>query len=117
MKPVYITLLLALVTAGCGYGSKYNSTSTMGGSGAAISALSPTSTTAGMSGFMLTVSGSSFATNSVIYFNSTPLATNYMTTNQLAGAVPASMVAAPGTFQVYVNSAGTASNMVNFTVN
>ncbi|MGH9529916.1 MAG: IPT/TIG domain-containing protein [Terriglobales bacterium] len=116
-------LLFTLFALGCGYGSKYNSqTGGMGGGAAAvISALAPASATAGGPGFTMTVNGTSFATNSIVYFGGTAEATTFVTPSQLMAAIPPSAINTSGTKQVYVNSAGniygTNSNTINFTVN
>lgn len=121
MKYVCV-ISIALFSFGCGYGSKYNpSTGGMGAAAMNITALAPNTSTAGGPGFMLTVNGSSFATNSVVYFNGTAQSTTYVTSSQLMATVPASAIATSGAKPVYVNSAGDIygvnSNTVNFTVN
>ncbi len=116
-------LLITLFAAGCGYGSKYNSqTGGMGGgAAAAISTLVPGSATAGGPGFTMTVNGTSFAANSIVYFGGTAQATTFVSSSQLMAAIPASEISAAGAKQVYVNSAGNIygvnSNTVNFMVN
>ena len=116
-------LLIALFTFGCGYGSNYNSkTGEMAaGAAASISALVPGSTTAGAPGFTLTVNGTSFSTNSIVYFDGTAQSTMYVTASQLMATIPASAIATSGAKPVYVNSAGNIygqnSNMISFTVN
>jgi hypothetical protein len=82
-----------------------------------MSQIVPNTATAGTAGFMLTVNGSGFSSNSVVYWNSMPLSTTFISGNQLIAGVPASEVAMPATVQVYVNSNGMASNMMKFTVN
>ena len=116
-------LVITLSALGCGYGSKYNSqTGGMGsGSAAKISALVPATATAGGAGFTLTVNGSSFASNSVVYFDGAAAATTIVSPSQLMAAIPASAIASSGAKAVYVNSAGNiygvTSNTVSFTVN
>jgi hypothetical protein len=122
MKLTFV-LLVTFFAFGCGYGSKYNSqTGGMGGgAAAAVSALVPASGTAGGPGFTLTVNGSSFPANSIVYFGGTAQTTTFVTASQLMAAVPASAIATAGSKPVYVNSAGNIygvnSNTVNFTVN
>jgi hypothetical protein len=115
MKQVFV-LLLTVVALGCGYGSMHNYNNTMTGTAVQMSQIVPTSTTAGTGGFMLTVNGRGFASNSVVYWNSTALGTKFISGNQLVAGVSASEVAMPATVQVYVNSNGMASNMMAFTV-
>jgi hypothetical protein len=122
MKLTFV-LLITLLALGCGYGSKYNSQiGGMGtGSAATVSALVPSSATAGGPGFTLTINGTSFAANSIVYFGGTPETTTFVTSNQLMATIPASAVSTAGAKPVYVNSAGNIygvnSNTVNFTVN
>ena len=120
MKLGYL-FLLALFTIGCG---SYHS-NTAGGMGAAamanIADLVPGSATAGGPGFTMTLNGTNFATNSVVFFNGSAMNTMFVTGSQLMAAIPASEIAATGSKPVYVNSVGNIygvnSNTVTFTVN
>ena len=111
-----LVLLLTAVSLGCGYGSKNHYNNMMTGTSVQMSQIMPTSTTAGAAGFMLTVNGNGFASNSVVYWNSMALRTTFVSGNQLVAGVSESEVAMPGTVQVYVNSNGMASNRMNFIV-
>jgi hypothetical protein len=106
-------LTLALFTAGCGYGSHY-----MGGGGGApsIASLSPAMTNAGDPSFTLTVNGSGFGADSVVFWNGTALPSSYGTGIKVTATVSAVDVANAGMFPVYVRSGGKNSNMMNFTV-
>jgi hypothetical protein len=115
MKLVCV-LLLTVASLGCGYSSMHNY-NTMTGTSVQMSQIVPNAATAGTAAFMLTVNGSGFSSNSVVYWNSMPLSTKFVSGNQLIAGVSASEVAMPATVQVYVNSNGMASNMMNFTVN
>jgi hypothetical protein len=107
-----LLLTLALFTAGCGYGSHY-----MGGNGApAITSLSPTMANTGDPAFTLTVNGSGFGTDAVVYWNGTALPSAYGTTVRVTATVSAADVMNAGTFPVYVRSGGKNSNMMNFIV-
>lgn len=115
-------LFLAFLAAGCGYGSKYNpATGGMATAAMNITTLTPDNATAGGPAFMLTVNGSNFAANSVIFFDGTAETTTFVTGSQLMAAIPAAAIATSGAKSVYVNSAGNIygvnSNTVNFTVN
>jgi hypothetical protein len=115
-------LLIALLSLGCGGYNAPAGTNGMRVTAAAnISALIPSSTAAGGPGFTLTVNGTNFAANSTVYFAATPMATTFVTANQLTATIPASAIASADTVQVYVNSAGNVygvnSNTVNFMVN
>ena len=119
MKLAFV-LLITLLALGCG-----NYKAPAGAMGttalANISALVPSSATNGGSGFTLTVNGTSFAANSVVFFGGTAEATTFVTASQLMATIPASAIANAGAKSVYVNSAGNIygvnSNMVNFMVN
>jgi len=115
MKLVSV-LLLTVASLGCGYGSMHNYNTTTGTS-VQMSEIVPNVTNSGAAGFMLTVNGSGFSSNSVVYWNSMALSTNFVSGNQLIASVPASEVAMPAMVQVYVNSNGMASNMMQFAVN
>jgi IPT/TIG domain len=115
-------LLIALLSLGCGGYNAPGGTNGMGVKAAAnISALIPSSAAAGGPGFTLTVNGTNFAANSVVFFAATAMATTVVTSNQLMANIPASAIATAGTVQVYVNSAGNIygvnSNTVDFMVN
>jgi hypothetical protein len=73
-----------------------------------ISALTPTSVSAGSAQFTLTVSGTNFSANCVVNFNGSALTTN--TSGQptsLTATVPATDVAAGGNFPITVTDTGT----------
>jgi len=119
MKTIQLLFVAALLAAGvaCGYGSNYNSMPGTGAGAPAISELSPNDTGVGGANFVLTVNGSNFSSASVVYFNGTPEATNFISASQLAANIPASAIAMSGTISVYVRSGAQNSAMVNFTVN
>ncbi len=81
-----------------------------------ITSLSPSSATTGGPSFNLTVNGSGFASNSTIMWSGAPLATTFISANQLMATVAASRIASQGTFLVTVNTGGSASNSAGFTV-
>ena len=83
----------------------------------AITSLSPASATAGSPGFAMAVNGQNFTSGSVVYWNGTPLTTVYVSYSLLLATVPASAIAASGSYGVTVdNPDSTVSNTVNFTV-
>jgi hypothetical protein len=107
-----LLLSLALLTAGCGYGNHY-----MGGAGAPnIMTLSPNMKTHGDPAFTLTVNGSGFGTDSVVFFNGAALPSTYGTGTSVTAQVSATDVMTAGMFAVYVRSGGKNSNMIDFTV-
>lgn len=84
-----------------------------------ISALSPTSATAGGATFVLTVSGSGFARGAVVIWNGSALNTTYVHSSQLTATVPNTLIAAAGsaTIAVYIaGRTGGTSGSVAFTI-
>jgi hypothetical protein len=122
MKTICV-LLVTIFAVGCG--NYHAPMSTTSGAGAAqISALVPNSATAGGPQFMLTVNGSGFATNSIVYFTGAPQHTMFVSGNQLVATIPTTDIATSGMKPVYVltvggiyNSRNQTSNTVNFMVN
>ncbi len=76
--------------------------------------LVPTKVDPGGPGFTLTVNGAEFIQGSVVNWNGSPLATNFVSGTQLMAIVPASNIAGAGTASVTVGNPGTteASNVV-----
>jgi hypothetical protein len=86
----------------------------------ATTGLSPAFTTAGGSGFTLTVNGSGFINGSVVQWNGVDRTTTFVSSNQLTAAIQAADIATAGTAQVTVfNPApgGGISNAQTFTIN
>jgi IPT/TIG domain len=110
--------LLSLMFVGCGYGSQnYNPGMTGTGGGApAISSLTPNTAIAGSMAFALTVNGSRFGTDAVVFWNAQPTATMYVSGNQVVADVSAADVAMSATVPVYVRTGGMNSNSMTFTV-
>jgi subtilisin family serine protease len=84
-----------------------------------ITALNPSSTTAGGFSFDLEVDGSNFIFGtSTVQWNGAAVTTTYIGPNKLVGVIVANLIANPGTAQITVNnlSAGGASNAVPFTI-
>ncbi len=81
-----------------------------------ITSLSPASATAGGPAFTLTVNGAGFASGAVVQWNSTRLTTTFVSAAQLKAAVPANLIAAPGTATITVVMAGTTSSPEPFTI-
>ena len=116
-----LTLVLfgTILAVGCGYGSGYKANSPQlmtGGNTVNISGLSPTSVMAASASFTLTVNGSGFGTDAVVYFNSAAKSTTVISGNQVMAAIPAADVATAGMKPVYVRTGGQNSNTMNFTV-
>lgn len=130
MKPSKTILLAALLTLGlgCGYSAK-STTPAVAGTMPTVSALAPSSVTAGSPSFVLTVNGTNFNGNAAINLNGTAQMTSRVSANQLTATVPAATVATAGTVTVTVTNPGTAggiygggtaaetSNSMTFTIN
>ena len=71
-----------------------------------LTSIDPTSIVAGSPGFTLTVTGASFVPESVVRWDSTNLATTFVSESQLTAVVPASLVATKGTVNITVYSHG-----------
>jgi len=111
-----VFLALSLISVGCGYSSK----SYMGGGGGpgspTITQLMPNSAKAGGMAFTLTVNGSGFGTDAVVYWGTTPQSTMYLSGNQVTAQITAADIMNPGMVAVYVRTGGMNSNSMNFTV-
>lgn len=91
---------------------------TSGGSSAVITSLSPSSTTAGVNTFILTVNGSGFVNGAVVQWNSSNLTTNYVSPTQLTAVIPSNLVTTQGASGITVlNPGGSPSSAVVFTIN
>jgi trimeric autotransporter adhesin len=105
MKGICV-VMLTLFSFGCGYGTQ-KTTPASPGIMPAISQLAPNSATSGGAGFVLTVNGSNFASNSVINWNATAQPTTFVTASQITASIPAAAVATPGAVTVTVTNPGT----------
>jgi len=83
-----------------------------------VSSISPSSATAGSGPITLTVTGSSFMSNSVIQVNGAAHATTFISGSQLASTLTAGDLATAGTLSITVTTpGGGTSSSVAFTVN
>lgn len=108
-------LLVLTLAIGCGYGSKYNG-NMMGGGALSVSQLAPNNVIAGSGSFTLTVDGSGFTSNSVIYWNMVPHNARMVSSTRLTTTITDNDIANPGTIPVYVRTNNQNSNTVSFTV-
>jgi hypothetical protein len=119
-----LVILLTIVAAGCGgYGSN---SMPVTGAASNISTLVPNNTGTGAPSFTMTINGTGFSTNSVIFFNNVAEPTTFVSTTQIMAMIPSTAVAATGTMPVFVRvttgggiygPTSQNSNTVNFTVN
>jgi hypothetical protein len=119
---VLSVLLLMMLSFGCGGYSSGNGTQPA--STPNITGLTPDNATAGGGDFPLTVNGTGFASNSVVFWNSVSVSTTYVSPQEVTANIPAADIANPGNASVYVNNPGTGryamgvnSNLVSFTIN
>ena len=82
-----------------------------------ITSLTPPGAAAGAAAFTLTVDGSNFANGMTVNWNGSPLATTFVTATRLTAAVPAGLIASPGTASITVATpSGVVSNAVAFPI-
>ena len=103
-------LLLALGLAGCGYGSAMNWATP------SVSQVAPNPVAHGGAAFVLTVDGTNFGADAVVYFNGNPLPTAYGSTTQVTAQVTMADIAAAAMVPVYVRTNGQNSNSVTLTI-
>jgi hypothetical protein len=107
-----LTLFFVLLSAACG---SYNNN--MGGAGSpVVMTLAPNATPAGGQTFTLTVNGSGFGTDSVVYWNGAPQVSAYGTGAKVTAQITAADIMNSGMVPVYVRSGGKNSNTIDFTV-
>lgn len=85
-----------------------------------LTALAPAQALVGSGAFTLTVTGTNFVNGAVIRWNGSSRTTTFVNPTQLTATIPASDVAAVGTFPITVlnpTPGGGASNALTFTVN
>jgi hypothetical protein len=114
MSRISLALLLAITLLGpaCGYSHNY-----MNGNGMpAITQLMPSSAPANSGAFVLTVNGSGFGTDSLVYWGTTTRMTTYQSTSQVTADITDADIMNSGSVQVYVHSGGANSNAMTFTI-
>ena len=98
-------------TIGIGAGAAANNPPT-------LSALSPTSVTAGAAAFTLTVDGSGFVSGATVKWSGTAKTTTYVSATRLTASISASDIATAGTAQIVASNPGSGdSNALTFTIN
>ncbi len=107
------------ITAGCQTFTVYQDGTTTSNPMPAITALQPSSATAGSGALTLTVNGSGFIDSSVVNFNGNALTTTFVNPTQLTAILPASYLASATTGSITVTNptpGGGTSNALTFTV-
>jgi P pilus assembly chaperone PapD len=112
------TYNIKVTNTGAGGGSSANVPFTVTAPAPVLSTISPTTATAGAAGFTLTANGSFFQAGSKVRWNGADLVTTFGSVAQLTAAVPAALIANPGTATVTVfnPSGGWTSGSATFTV-
>lgn len=110
-----LLVMLTIFSVGCGYGS-HNYMNGGGMGGPQVTQLQPNVATAGGGAFTLTVNGNSFGTDSVVYWNTVPQSTTYLSGNQVTAEITAADIMNAGMVPVYVRSGGRNSNVMDFDV-
>jgi trimeric autotransporter adhesin len=110
------TILIIGLLAGCsgGGGDKHKNPIPV------LTALSPTTATAGGPAFTLTVTGSGYVSGSVVLWNGAARPTTYVSRTQISAAIAASDIASAGTAQVSVRNpspGGGTSGLVTMPIN
>ena len=116
MSRISLVVLLAITLLGAGCGG-YGSHNYMNGNGMPqITQISPGNTMAGGPAFTLTVTGTGFGTDSLVYWGTTTRTTTYESGSQVRADITAADIMNAGTVQVYVHSGGANSNAMTFTI-
>jgi len=115
MSRISLGLLLAITLMGpaCGYSSHHY----MNGNGMlTITQLMPSSVMANSGAFVLTVNGSGFGTDAVVYWGTATRTTTYVSTSKVTADITDADIMNPGMMQVYVRSGGANSIALTFTI-
>jgi len=116
---LYIGLLLVSVLAlGCGDAPEKNDPHSLFHvlNPPSVMALSPDSVPVNSVSFIVTVNGSNFGADAVVFWNSAPLSTRFVTSNQLMAVLTSTDLMFAGQIPVYVRTGGQNSNTVVFNV-
>ena len=115
-----MVLLASLIAAGCGAGNgrrPAGATFSSAISQVSITALSPVSTPVNSVPFTLTVNGTGFGTDTIVFWNGVPQQTTVLTSKQLVAMITPADLSIVGAIPVFVRTAGQNSNTVDFLVN
>ena len=108
-----LLLVAVLLSGGCGYGSRNYMT---GNGMPAITQLNPAETMSNGPAFNLTVIGTGFGTDSIVYWGTGTRMTTYVSATQVTAQITAADIMDPGMVQVYVHTGGANSTAVTFTI-
>jgi hypothetical protein len=113
-----LALLAILVVTGCGAGSA-NRPHMLMGSGIfppAVTMLSPNTVPVGSPAFTMTVVGSNFGPDAVLFWNGSPASTILVNSKELMAQITDTDLQTAGAVPVFVRTAGQNSNTVDFQV-
>jgi hypothetical protein len=117
MSRIGLLLLTAVMfSVGCGYGSHSNYMNGGGMGGPQITQLQPSMVQAGSGPITLTIDGSGFGTDSIVYWNMVAQASSYVSSTQVMAQITAAELMNAGMVPVYVRTGQRNSNTVNFDV-
>jgi hypothetical protein len=108
-----LLLVIALMGTGCGY-SSHNYMNGMGMP--RVTQLSPMSIAHGSAAFTLTVEGTGFGTDSLVYWGTTTRTTTFDSATEVKADITADDLTNAGMVQVFVHSGGANSNALTFTI-
>jgi sugar lactone lactonase YvrE len=106
----------ASVTVSTSAGTSNAETFTITSPPPTITSLSPDTASAGGAAFLMIIEGSSFTANATVSWGGTTLATIFVSSDELAATVPASLIATAGKASVTVKTAGGTSAAFTFTI-
>jgi hypothetical protein len=117
---VLSVLLLAVLIVGCGAGrgsANLNAHPILASTAvSSISTLTPNAAPVNAAPFTMTVNGTNFGTDAVVFWNDVPQHTTFVSKNQLVMTVTDVDLSSAGMARVFVQSAGLKSNTVTFNV-
>lgn len=117
MSRICLLMFTALIfSVGCGYGSHSSYMMNGGMGGPQVMELKPSMINAGGSAFTLTVQGSGFGADSIVYWNNVAQATTFDNGTEVTAQITAAEIMNPGMVPVYVRSGGRNSNSMTFSV-
>jgi IPT/TIG domain len=121
MRSSLVLLLVALVCVGCGTSDPPAKNDPPHSRTApviqpAIAMLTPSSVPVNSVPFTMTVNGSDFGTDAVVFFNGAPLTTTFITPMQVVAQLTSANLMFAGLTPVYVRTQGFNSNTVDFDV-
>lgn len=109
------TLLAVLLTVGCGGGDPRTMFS-VNFSPPALVQLSPNAEPVNSTPFVMTVTGTNFGADAVVYWNGAPQSTRFVSPTELLVSITDADLSQFGVAQVYVRTAGRTSNTMDFNV-